>query len=197
MDIKLVLAIIAIGLASLGYIPYILDIKSGKTKPHAFSWFIWSLDSYIAGFTQLSSGGGIGSFITITAATLSLWIAYMGYRKSGIKYTRSDWISLYIALFAIPLWILTKQPLLAVLIISFIDVVAFWPTIRKSLKRPDQETIGTYILSTIKHTLTVVAQQNYNLVTVFYPATLAIFTALLVAMLAKGKIKVITSKHRS
>ena len=187
MDIKLILTVIAITLASVGYIPYIRDILRGKTKPHAFSWFIWSIDSYIGGFAQLSKGGGIGSFIAITAATVSLWIAYMGYKRSGIKYSKSDWICLTISLLAIPIWVITDEPLLAVIIISFIDVVAFWPTIKKSMKKPGEETLGTYVLSTIKHSLAVASQQQYNLVTVLYPATLAISTGFLVLLLIRGK----------
>jgi hypothetical protein len=94
---------------------------------------------------------------------------------------------LIFAVAAIPLWVLTKRPLLAVILVSLIDIVGFWPTIRKSFYAPHKETLSTYSLSTLKHCLTVIAQQKYNLTTVLYPASLAIMTGGFVIMLIVRK----------
>jgi hypothetical protein len=176
MHLKTALSVIATLIAIISYIPYLRDIKSGKTKPHAFSWFIWALLAYIAGFAQLSAGGGIGSLVAL------------------VKITRSDWVSLLIALAAIPVWIITKRPLLSVVIVSIIDLVGFIPTFRKTYKSPHQETTSTYVLSTVKHCLTVLAQQKYNLTTVLYPASLAVATAAFVFMLLVRKVQVTHKK---
>ena len=56
MDIRVLLSIIATCIAVISYIPYLKDIWTGRTKPHAFSWFIWALLGYIAGVAQLSDG---------------------------------------------------------------------------------------------------------------------------------------------
>lgn len=189
MNIKLVLSVIATLIACVSYVPYIRDIRRGKTKPHAFSWFIWALLAYIAGFAQIAGGGGVGAAVTLVTATISLWIAYIAFKDGSVKITLGDKLSLAAALFAIPLWIITKQPLLSVVIVSFIDVIGFWPTIRKSFRSPEQETISTHLLSTIKHCVTIAAQQKYNLVTVLYPASLAITTGLFVLMLVVGRSK--------
>jgi hypothetical protein len=187
MTLKIVLSLIATIIAIISYIPYIRDIRSGKTKPHGFSWLIWALLGYIAGFAQLEGGGGVGAIVAFVTATISLWISIMSIRGRSVKITKGDWISLGAALVAIPLWILTKQPVLSVILVSIIDVVGFWPTIRKSYLAPHGETLSTYSLSTLKHCLTVAAQQKYNLVTTLYPGSLALVTGLFVMMLLVRK----------
>jgi hypothetical protein len=187
MHIKIIISFIASAIAVVSYVPYIKDIKSGKTKPHGFSWLIWALLGYIAGFAQLDAGGGFGASVALVTATISLWIAFISIKGKSVVITKSDWVSLIFALLAIPIWIFTKQPLLAVIIVSVIDIVGFWPTIRKSYSAPQKETLSTYYLSTLKHVLTVIAQQSYNLTTVLYPASLAIMTAGFVAMLVVRK----------
>lgn len=183
MQLKILLSLIASSIAVISYVPYIRDIHSGKTKPHGFSWLIWSLLAYIAGFAQLKSGGGVGASVALVTATLSLWISYISVKRKSAKITKGDWVSFVIAFAAIPLWIITSQPLLAVILVSIIDLVGFWPTIRKSFNAPHHETVSTYSLSTLKHCLTVAAQKNYNLTTVLYPASLAIATGVFVVML--------------
>jgi hypothetical protein len=187
MDTKVLLGVVATAIAVMSYIPYVRDVRSGKTKPHGFSWLIWALLAYIAGTAQLAGGGGFGAVVTLVTATISLWIAFISIRGRTVAITRGDWISLAAGLAAIPLWVLTREPLPSVALVSFIDLVGFWPTIRKSYHAPHGETSSTYWLSTIKHCLSVAAQQRYNLVTVLYPGSLALITLLFVVMLAVRK----------
>ena len=63
MCYKAVLTIIASFLLIGSYIPYFRDIYSGKTKPHAFSWFIWSLSACIAFAASIVKGGGAGAWV--------------------------------------------------------------------------------------------------------------------------------------
>ncbi len=197
MELKLILSIVATSLAFAGYVPYIRDIKSGKSKPHVFSWLIWSLVAYIAGFAQLVEGGGVGSFPALVTATISLWISYTAYRDGSVRITRGDRLSLFAAIAAIPIWIITNEPLLSVVIVSIIDILAFWPTIRKSFSFPYQETMSSQIMSTAKHFLTIAALQNYNIVTVLFPATLAITNVIFVfeLVIRRNQVKVETKNQ--
>jgi hypothetical protein len=44
---KEVLAAAAVLLTFPMYVPYVRSIHAGRTKPHAFSWIIWSLASIV------------------------------------------------------------------------------------------------------------------------------------------------------
>lgn len=198
MDIKIILSITATSIGIISYIPYFKDTLSGKTKPHAFSWFIWALLGYIAGFAQIAGGGGIGALVVLTTATISLAISLLSLKKLGMQFvTKSDWVGLIVALLTIPLWIITKGPLVSVILISIIDMVGFWPTIRKAYSYPYDETMSTYVLSTVKHCLTVLAQQKYTLVTILYPASLAVLTGVFVVELLLRRSHISTSLRRN
>lgn len=191
MDIRALFSITATCIAVISYVPYVRDTWKGKTKPHAFSWFIWALLGFIAGAGQIAGGGGIGAMVAIVTATISLGISIFSLKFAKQNITRGDYASLIVALLAIPLWIITKGPLLSVILVSLIDVIGFYPTIRKSIKAPKEETLSTYFLSTVKHCLTIVAQERYNVVTVFYPASLALLTGLFVIMLIYQRAKLV------
>ncbi len=184
MEIKIIFSIIASSITVISYIPYIHNIISGKTKPHAFSWLIWAIITYIAAALQITGGGGIvGASVALITGSISLLIAVIAARQKVVHITRGDWISFVISLSVIPLWIIIDRPLLSAILICIIDLFAFWPTIRKSYSRPDQETLSTYWFSAIKHILTVLAQQRYTLVAILFPLNLAIVTLLFVFML--------------
>jgi hypothetical protein len=182
-EIKLLFSLIATALAIISFIPYTRDICRGKTKPHAFSWFVWALLAFIAAAAQLADGGGVGALALIVTGVLSLGIAGYSFFKGTVDITRGDWTSLTVSLAAIPLWLATKNPLWSVLLISIIDVVAFWPTFRKSYHLPHSETLSVYWLSTFKHALAIAALQNYSVVTVLYPLSLAVTTLFFTLML--------------
>jgi len=196
MEVKTLLAVIASTIAVVSYIPYLWDIRHNKTKPHAFSWFTWSLLGFIAGYAEFRAGGGIGASVVLVSATISLCIAYIAHKQGSVKITRSDWITFVAALLAIVLLIVTRRPLLSVITASISTIVGFWPTIRKSLIHPHDETLSTYFLSTVRQCLTIAALQHFNLTTVLYPASLAITTGLFVLMLLVLQLKCDLSSDR-
>ena len=185
MHLKVVLSVAATVLTIVSYVPYIRDMRRGRTKPHAFSWLIWTVVTYVTGAAQLAAGGGLGAMVAFTTGTIAAWIAYYSFRHRAVRIRTGDWVSLGIALGAIPVWLATKQPLLSVIIVSAIDLVAFWITIRKTYNLPYSENLTQNILATIKHALTLAAQGQYNPTTLLYPSSLTLmnggFCLLLIA----------------
>lgn len=196
-NIKLILSITATTIAVISYIPYIQGTLSGKIKPHSYSWFIWAIVGYIAGFGQLAGGGGIGALVALVTATISLGIAIISYKEVKDNITMSDKISLAVSLSAIPLWLITKNPLWSIILVSIVDGVAFWPSIRKAYNKPWDEGLPTFILSTLKHVITIFAQKTYNIVTVLYPLSLAILTGFFVIMLLVRRAALPRPKHQA
>ncbi|HSE29740.1 MAG TPA: hypothetical protein VLA77_04110 [Candidatus Saccharimonadales bacterium] len=90
-----------------------------------------------------------------------------------------------------------KQPLLSVIIISVIDLVAFWITIRKTYHLPYSENLAQNFMSTVKHVLTIGAQQQFSWVTLLYPASLALTTAGFTIMILVRRQQVAPPKHES
>lgn len=183
LDYKIILGLIATIIALVSYIPYIKDIWKGKTKPHAFSWFIWGLLTAIAFGVQVLEHGGAGAWATGITIPLCFYIFLFALRKGKKDFSIFDWLSLLGALLAIFLWWFTGEPLLAVILVTLADVLGFFPTFYKSFHRPHDETSILYSLSAVKYFLSLLALENYNLTLGLYPGVLVIANSLFVLLL--------------
>jgi len=183
MDFKTSLAVIAIIMTIVGYFFYFKDIFANKTKPHAFTWLVWASLTAIAFLGQISANAGPGAWVTGTTAVISFIVFGLSINKGEKDITRSDKLSLLGAGIALALWPITNDPLLSVILITIIDFLGFVPTIRKSYRKPHEETMISYLLAAIKFMLAIIALDNYTVVTWLYPASLVIANILFVSML--------------
>jgi uncharacterized protein with PQ loop repeat len=164
---------IAFLLTFVGYAPYVRDTLRGKTTPHVYTWFIWGLITAIAYALQVSGGAGIGSLVTLAAAIVCSSIAILGLRvtRQDKNIDSIDTACFLLALIALVIWVFAKQPITAVILVSSADLIGFIPTIRKSWKKPQQETLFSYQMNTFRFVLALFALQKYSLITVLYPST--------------------------
>jgi hypothetical protein len=170
-EVKNIIGIIAVLLTFFGYVPYIRDTVKGKTTPHVFTWFLWSSISGIAFALQLSDGAGIGACVTLAAATVCFVIFLLGLRIGGKDITRSDVIFFILSIIALIVWLIAKQPVISVILLSLTEMLAFVPTIRKSWNKPYTETLSSYLMNTFRFTLGIIALQNYSIITALYPVS--------------------------
>lgn len=181
-DYKTILGIIAIVIGFLAYLPYILDVVRGTTKPHIFSWIVWGLLETIAFFAQIKGGGGAGTWVTGFSAVMVLLVMVMAFRSSDKEIKTLDVICFIGAIVGIVLWRLTGNPLTAVILVSLADALGFVPTFRKSYRRPYEETLTEYGLSSLKWIVGIFALQSLTLTTALYPASLIFTNTLFVIM---------------
>lgn len=172
IDFKLILGGMAVLAGVIQYAVYIKDVLGGKTRPHAFSWFVWGLPCGVIFVAQFLSGGGAGTWATAMTAVLCTMIFVLSLFYGEKNITKLDWISLFVALFSILLWIIVKDPLGSVILITIIDVVGFAPTIRKSIQKPNEETLNTYVFGGLKWILALFAMSNFSLAIWLYPVAM-------------------------
>ncbi len=162
---------------------YFNGIFQGSVRPHAFSWFIWGIISSIGFAAQVSQGAGAGCWSRGFACTTCFIIVILSCMKVEHNIRRSDWVTLAIVLCTIPLWMAAKTPIWSVLIISGIDLLGCYPTLRKSWDRPYEEAVKSYILSGIGGLFSIIALENYTVSTWFYPAEGVCANALIITCL--------------
>lgn len=177
------LGIAAVVIGFIGYIPYFRTIFNGKTKPHAFTWFVWGLLTAIAFGGQIAGNGGAGAWVTGFTAFISFTIFILALAKGKKDFPLADWLCLAGCMLALALWAFTDNPLLAIILITIIDLIAFIPTFRKSFSSPDSEPVFTYALSGFKFVIGIIALEQFSTVTVLYPASLVVTNGLFVVML--------------
>lgn len=182
---KELLAAGAIVLTFAMFVPYIRSIHQGRTKPHAFSWIIWSLGTVVVFFAQLAGRGGSGAWPIGVSGIITTYIAVLAYREHCDRsITKTDWVFLAVALAALPCWFLTSNPLSAVVLLTVVDLAGFGPTFRSAYSQPHDERIGFYSLGAVRNGLAIAALEQYSLTTVLFPAAVGIACVVFVAMVA-------------
>jgi hypothetical protein len=191
---KELLAYIATALIVVAYFPYVLDIIKSKTKPHPYTWFISGFITFIVFGLQIKDGASWGALPTFIGAVAGVAIFLLAlYRNKKDMITNADKVSFVMAIIACILWLGVKNPVAAVLFLVFVDIFAFFPTVRKSWTAPGEETISTYVINFIRFVLSCIAVENYTFVTLAYPLSAAILDCLICAYLIIRKNK--TQEH--
>ncbi len=140
-----------------------------ETLPHIFSWFNWGLITAIAATAQINLNGGPSAWVLCFVSGTCFFIAFLALFVGEKNITRSDWATFLGALGTIPVWQSTSNPLYALLILSFIDILSYFPTVRKSWNDPANEDAFSWFLSGLRYFMAVLAIPAYTFQTLFYP----------------------------
>lgn len=178
IDEKSLFGIVAVVLTFIGYFPYIRDIIKKKTKPHIFSWIIWTIVTGIIYALQVSGGAGAGSWVTLCLTLLLLLIIFLSIKNGSKDIKKIDIVFLVLALLTLPIWLVIKQPILSIVLLTAIDMLGFLPTIRKSWNSPYSETLSFYIITTFRHGLSILALEKYTIITWLFPVSWVLANAL-------------------
>lgn len=182
---KETLSLAAIVLTFIAFIPYIRSIVNKQTRPHVFSWLIWSITTFIVFFAQLDDGAGVGAWPTGVSACITSFVAYLAYlRKADISISSIDSLFFLAAIASLILWYVTSDPLSAVVILTLIDTLGFAPTFRKVYDQPYQEERSFYALIALRNIIAISALEHFSTTTVLFPAVIAISCCLLLVLIA-------------
>lgn len=185
MYVKEVFGAISAFVSFASFIPYAHTMLRGHTRPHLFTWLVWSILTTIIFIIQYQGGAGPAAWgsgvIALTSACIMLYSIFRGEREGSLF----DWATFLISLLCIPLWLLTNDPTLAAIFVTAIDVLAFWPTVSKSWRHPRSENLLYYIAWLVKYPAAFLAIESMSLANAIYPVTWSIigigFVILLVA----------------
>jgi hypothetical protein len=172
---------------TIAFIPYILSIYKGKTKPERSSWWIWTVLMTVALFAQIAAGATWSVLLTVVFVVGNLLVALLSIKYGYGKFTRKNTVSLLITVLALALWYITEDPLIALLITIAVDFLAYWLTIMKSWKAPYSENILAWILMTIAAVLSILSVGEFKLVLLVFPIYVASVSIIGVAVLIKRR----------
>lgn len=180
LEVKVVLGTLATIVALVNYLPYLIGVVRQTLHPHAFSWIIFTIITATVSAAQFSAGAGAGAWATAATALTTFLIAGFALRNRGYRITGFDTASLIGALIAIPAWVVSDNPLLAVVILTCVEALGFLPTYRKAWLHPRDESRLAFSLTILKYTLALGAMQIYSLTTILFPVALIVFSTLLI-----------------
>jgi hypothetical protein len=182
--IKIVASALAVVIALVAYIPYLIDMLRGKSKPHLYTWISIFLITVVVAYIQVIGGAGIGAIPTILGAGVNAVILFFCFKYGTRDIVFMDKICLGVSIAGIVLYVvLFDQPLVALAIVTIAEIISFIPTFRKTHNDPYSESLLSYYLLMLKLGLILVALETYNLLTVSYSVLwLVIFTVFLIAV---------------
>jgi hypothetical protein len=182
---KTFLSLAAIALTFVAFVPYIVSINKGITKPHVFSWVIWGSTTFVVFLAQLEDNAGVGAWPIGVSGLITILIAHLAFKKRGdITITKKDWLFLFFAFSALPFWYFTSNPLWAVIILTAVDILGFGPTIRKVWYDPYSESALFISLFFMRNILVILALEHYSVITALFPAVIAFACLLLLLIIA-------------
>ncbi len=178
MDSKLFFAVTAVIVLMIGYGPYFKDIFRNATKPHAYTWLIWSITQSTATAAAFYGGAtwGVLGLLAGTILVVCVFLLSLAYGTKDI--TRSDTGILLLALSAIGVWWLTQNPFLSVVMVTAIDGFGYIPTLRKSWLEPWSETLAFWLATAVASVLTILSLGEINWLTAPYLIVLATLNTL-------------------
>ena len=184
MPYKEIFSAVAIALTFVAFYPYVRGIIQGTIKPHVFSWVIWGTTIFMVFLAQLEARGGVGAWPIGVSGSITILIAILAYVKwADIAITKTDWLFFIVAMSSLPLWYLTSDPVWAVVVLTFVDLLGFGPTVRKANANPYSESLLFFALFAVHNSFVVMALENYSIATVLFPAALAAACVLLMAFI--------------
>jgi hypothetical protein len=176
----------------IGYVPYIKDTVTNKTKPQRASWLIWLVLGGIAFFSQLSEGANNSLWLP-GMQTLTVLVVFILSIKNGVGgYSKLDKFSLFMASGGLIVWAMTKEPVFALGITIFVDMIGSVLSVIKSYKDPGSETIVTWIFDGLAGLLTLFAVGSIDMVLLIYPLYMFLANLAVVVAIILGKRKIIS-----
>ena len=162
-------AYLAILVAVMRYGTYLWSIYKKETRPHIFSWLNWGIVTGIGAYAQFALNGGPSAWVLTVVSSTCLFIAFVSLFVGEKNITKSDWFAFIGALCAIPVWMLTDSPFLAIIMIILIDGLTYFPTVRKSWNDPWGEPPLSYFWAGLRYFLALFAVTNPSIETLTYP----------------------------
>ena len=191
--------VIAALVGSVGYLYYILEMFRGNARPNKVSWGLWTLTSGISFVASLYSGGGLQTVIIFLASFMPFLVFSLSYfiRQSYWETSKLDYYVASIAVLAIFLWIITDNPVVALVFAIVADGLAYIPTIIKSWTTPYSESLLTDILTTVSPVLVILTITSWTYGNYMFPIFLAVMNGSLTIILIMRRYFIVASHPKA
>lgn len=161
----------AIGLVS--FLPYIIDVLAGRTRPQRSSWLIWAVVTTLALVSQAAEGATHSLLFSGAQAIVTVAVFGLSIRNgTGCYMNPGDSVALGICAFAIFLWQVTDVPAYALACAIGVNTVAGSLTVLKSFRAPHTETLLTWGLGIVASGLGILSVGKGDPVLQAYPVYL-------------------------
>ncbi len=138
-DFRTYVGIVAAIVATLAFIPYVLSILRGVTKPSQVSWFVWTFVGVTTAASYRASGASPTFWIAAAYVANSLIVALLSLKYCVKGSTRLDWVCFGGAIASLLAWLVLYSAPVALYLSVIADCLGVLPTLRKAWVDPNSE----------------------------------------------------------
>jgi hypothetical protein len=174
--ITILIALISISL-------YIRDILKGKVKPNKITWLFWGIAPIIGSYIGYESGVSLPLLATTFMSgfgCILVFIVAIFHKNAYWKITAFDIACGLISAVAMIIWLTTKNGTLALVFAILADLAAGIPTMIKSWKHSDTETLAPYALGILNVFITFLVIKDFSFINFAFPAYLVISNTIII-----------------
>lgn len=174
-----------------GVVVYIRETLAGRTKPNRLTWLLWSIAPLIGTAAAVSAGAGLATLPVFMAGfgPLLIFLASFANRQAYWHLTPFDYGCGILSGLALLLWLVTNEPLVAIVLAIMADLLAAVPTINKAWHFPETENVSVYLTGLISTTTSFAASTHWNWVELSFPVYLCLICLILIMLIIRPRLK--------
>jgi hypothetical protein len=183
--------ILAPVVSAIAFIPYVISIFKGETKPSAASWWTWSILALVATLSAFAAHAALSVLLLPAWLFVSqLFVAILCIKFGDNHWDLRNKLCAASALISVAVWIFTGNPLLALGLTILADLFASIPNFRHVAKNPEQEDRFAWSLGWLSALFEIFAIKNWNFASYGWAIYFFLNMSVILFFLYRGKKKV-------
>lgn len=165
----------------IGFLPYIYSMLRGETKPSKVSWIIWISLDYIVLAGMFAENTVNGQIVgTVFGGTMVFLLAL---KLGNTSWTNLDKFSLAGGVVGIMLWLITSNPIAAIITSSCTALIGSFPTFASAWKNPRNENRLAWTLFTISCVCALIGVPHWTIADAAQPVAFSIVEGVMMYIL--------------
>lgn len=180
----------------LYFVPYLVTVCQGKTRPNRASWWIWGTNGLIMCASYYFSNGATNTLWALFFPVIAqLIIAVLSFKYGQGGWNRFDKICLSSAGVGLVLWWRFNSPLIALALSLVVDFMGALPTIKKSYYEPKTESLVSWFVYGIGTFLNLFTIKNWSIEIAAVPLYVFFINVIIVSLLLLPKVRLYLSRR--
>ena len=176
------------GVLSLAaFVPYIVAILRGQTRPNRATWWIWTTTGLVLGASYYSSGAETTIWVPVSYIVGPLVTAVLSIRYGEGGSTPLDRGCLLGAGSGLLLWWWFNSPVVALVMTLGVDFLGAVPTIRKAYRAPHTEDRLAWALFIAGNTFNLLAVERWVFAIAVYPVYMFLASGTITALVLRPR----------
>lgn len=177
---------------------YLISTIQGKVQPNKVTWLLWALSPMISVIATISATGFDWAILPVFMAgfmPMLVFIASLFNKSAYWQLNLLDYLCGIVAIFAIIIWHLTNDPILAIIFSILSDAIASVPTLHKAWFYPNSEAPIYYMGGVFSSTTGILAATtHWSFSTASFPIYLLILNTSLMLIVIRRKSALANNK---